>query len=79
MRSFSKGDKCRKPNLQPYIESADPKFNVSYLNLYNIISNRIVAQKTKFLSYLGNWQREVDAREGFRRAEKAMMTLSKKY
>ena len=29
VRCFSKGDKCRKPNLKPYTEAADPRFNVS--------------------------------------------------
>lgn len=60
-RNLEEGQRCRKPDLLPYRDANDVRFHF--------------LQHT-FLKYISDWKTSVDARPGFRKAEKQKMFLT---
>ena len=79
--NFTNGTRNRKPFQHPYRHGDDARLTVS---LYNTLSKYmplctkyyIQWLEEEFLPYLDQWEKSVEAREGFTKTQKKQMLLS---
>ena len=79
--NFTNGNRNRKPFQHPYRHGDDARLTVS---LYNTLSKYmplctkyyIQWLEEEFLPYLDQWEKSVEAREGFTKTQKKQMLLS---